>query len=77
MHNKKSYLSAFSKNNVRNLGQAVKKGGKIINLGGKALLYAGATNPELIPIGTGAMELATGVKQAGSILKKISKKKKK
>ena len=77
MHKKEKSYFGGRKPTARQFGKGLKTGGKILNIGGKALLYAGAGVPELIPIGAGAIELGAGLNKGGSILKKITKKKKK
>ena len=50
--------------------------GKILDVGGEGLLMAGATNPELLPLGATAIEAGIGAKKISKILKKSRKKKK-
>ena len=39
MHNKQKKYFGTSKENVRELGKGIKQGGKILNVGGQALMY--------------------------------------
>ena len=45
MHNKQKKYFGTSKENVRELGKGIKQGGKILNVGGQALMYASEANP--------------------------------
>mmetsp|Transcript_32810 Transcript_32810/g.38492 ORF Transcript_32810/g.38492 Transcript_32810/m.38492 type:complete len:80 (-) Transcript_32810:2968-3207(-) len=77
MHNKKVHIFGNPKSVSKHFEKGLNTSGKILDVGGDALLYAGASNPELLPLGVASHELGQGAKKISKILKKSRKKKNK
>ena len=77
MHNKKVHIFGNPKSVSKHFEKGLNTSGKILDVGGDALLYAGSSNPELMPLGVASYGVGQGAKKISKILKKRRKKKNK